>query len=196
MNPLLQGENIVITQDVLDNINVEQARVENRAYLDTLGGVDGLVRLVQSDAARGLAQSEVLVQRQRFGRNQFPEAPMKSFFELWYTAFQDPTLMILVAAAVVSLVIGIVQPEEGSEGWVEGAAILIAVCLVSTVSAGNDYTKELQFRALESSSAADERCSVIRDGSLERVNPVDLVVGDIILLQVLSLHDCSTRTFC
>lgn len=184
INPLLQTEHIVVTQDVLDNVNVEQARNENRAYLDTLGGVDGLVKLIGSNPVRGVSTEQVVVQRDRFGRNQFPEAPMKSFFELWYAAFQDPTLMILVAAAIVSLVIGLVEPEEGSAGWIEGAAILIAVFLVSTVSAGNDYTKELQFRALESSSAADERCSVIRDGDLERINPVDLVVGDVILLQV------------
>ena len=46
-----------------------------------------------------------------------------------------------------------------------------------------DYTKELQFRALEKSSQGDERCSVIRDSHIERINPKDLVVGDVILLQ-------------
>jgi hypothetical protein len=65
-----------------------------------------------------------------------------------------------------------------------GTAILIAVFLVAIVTAGNNYTKELQFRALEKSSQRDERCSVVRDGVIERINPIDLVVGDIIILQV------------
>ena len=43
---------------------------------------------------------------------------------------------------------------------------------------------ELQFRALEKSSQIDERCSVMRNGVVERVNPADLVVGDILVLQV------------
>jgi magnesium-transporting ATPase (P-type) len=60
----------------------------------------------------------------------------------------------------------------------------VAVFLVAIVTAGNNYTKELQFRALEKSSQRDERCSVLRDGSIERINPIDLVVGDIIILQV------------
>ena len=79
----------------------------------------------------------------------------------------------------------IIEREHGAEsGWTEGAAILIAVFLVANVSAANDYTKELQVRALESTSQADERASVIRDGVIERINPSELVVGDIIILQV------------
>ena len=107
---------------------------------------------------------------------------MKGFFQLFFEAFQDPTQIILISAAIVSLILGVV--EHGAEGWIEGAAILIAVFIVATVTAGNDYTKELQFRALEATSQRDERCSVLRNGAVERINPVDLVIGDIIVLQV------------
>ena len=68
--------------------------------------------------------------------------------------------------------------------WIEGAAIFIAVFLVANISAGNDYSKELQFRALEATSAEDERVSVFRQGTIERINPMDCVVGDILVLQV------------
>ena len=71
----------------------------------------------------------------------------------FFESFNDPTLMILIGAAVVSLVIGIVE-EGAAKGWIEGGAILIAVLLVASVTAGNDYTKELQFRELEKSSDA------------------------------------------
>ncbi|CAE7572387.1 ACA6, partial [Symbiodinium microadriaticum] len=62
-------------------------------------------------------------------------------------------------------------------------AILIAVLLVALVTAGNNYSKELQFRSLEKSSQQDERCSVVRSGTIERLNPTELVVGDILILQ-------------
>jgi hypothetical protein len=52
------------------------------------------------------------------------------------------------------------------------------------IFAGNDFPKQLQFAALEASSAKDERTSVLREGAAERVNPNDLVVGDIIVIQV------------
>jgi len=57
------------------------------------------------------------------------------------------------------------------------------VFLVATISAGNDYSKELQFKALEASSAEDERASVLREGVIERINPRDIVVGDIMVMQ-------------
>jgi magnesium-transporting ATPase (P-type) len=177
---------MVVSQDILDNLNVSQAAEENRKYLDSIGGPDALATMIGTDTQRGLTAAQVEIQRDRFGTNEFPQTPMTGFFTLWFEAFQDPTLLILIAAAVVSLVIGII--EEGTEhGWIEGAAILIAVVCVATVSAGNDYTKELQFRALESSSQADERTSVIRDGAVERINPIDIVIGDIVLLQVFFL---------
>lgn len=171
-----------ITQTTLDKLNVPQSREENRDYLNSIGGIEALSDKLGVSLTNGLTASQVIAMRGRFGTNSFPEAPMKGFFELFLEAFQDTTLMILTAAAIVSLIIGIVE-HGATEGWIEGGAILIAVFLVASVTAGNNYTKELQFRALEKSSQGDERCSVIRESQIERINPKDLVVGDIILLQ-------------
>lgn len=172
-----------VTQATLDSINVEQSFKENRANLDALGGPMGLVKLLYSNVDQGLSHEQVQLNRAKFGRNAFPEAPMKGYFSLLKDAFSDPVLIILLCAACVSLIIGLV--EEPESGWIEGAAIFIAVFLVANISAGNDYTKELQFRALESSSQNDERTSVLRAGVIERINPTDLVVGDIVVLQVV-----------
>jgi magnesium-transporting ATPase (P-type) len=113
---------------------------------------------------------------------------MSSYLELLIAALSDTTLLILIAAASVSLVIGVISHPE--DGWIEGAAIFIAIFLVGNISAGNDYTKELQFKALEHSSAQDDRTSVLREGNIERINPVDLVVGDILVLQVCCFLFC------
>ena len=58
-------------------------------------------------------------------------------------------LRVLCGAAVVSIVIGII--EEGiAEGWYDGAAILLAVCIIVSVTTTNNYMKEQQFRKLNS----------------------------------------------
>lgn len=178
----------MITQQVLDNLNIEQGRDENKANLEALGGVEKLMKLIGVDPVTGLTQSQVIVQRDNFGDNTFPESPMDSYLELLIGALSDTTLIILAAAAAVSLVIGILTEPE--HGWIEGAAIFIAVFLVSNISAGNDYSKQLQFKALEQSSAKDERTSVLREGVIERINPKDLVVGDILVLQVSRITSC------
>ena len=137
--------------------------------------------MIGVDPHNGWTQAQVLSQREKFGDNTFPESPMSSYLELLLVSLSDTTLLILIAAAAVSLVIGFLAHPE--DGWIEGTAIFIAVFLVSNISAGNDYTKQLQFKALEASSAKDERTSVLRDGTIERLNPKDLVVGDILVLQ-------------
>lgn len=174
-----------VTQLLLDELNVEQGRDENKAKLESIGGVDKLCELIGVDVHTGLTHAQVLVQREKFGDNTFPESPMSSYFELLLASLSDTTLIILTAAAAVSLVIGILSHPE--DGWIEGTAIFIAVFLVSNISAGNDYSKQLQFKALEASSAKDERTSVLREGTIERINPKDLVVGDILVLQVISI---------
>ena len=171
-----------MTQALLDSLNVEQGRLENRKNLDDLGGVEKLCAMIGVDGNVGLTHDQVVVQRSKFGDNTFPESPMASYFELLLGTLSDTTLLILIAAAAVSLVIGVLSHPD--DGWIEGTAIFIAVFLVSNISAGNDYTKQLQFLALEASSAKDERTSVLRAGSIERVNPRDLVVGDVLVLQV------------
>ena len=121
----------------------------------------------------------------KFGANIFPESPMATFFELFAETFEDVIIIILMIASVVSLAVG--MWEDPRTGWIEGTAILIAVLLVAFVTAGNNYSKELQFRALEKSSQADEKVSVLRNGEIERINPSWIVVGDVLVLQVGSL---------
>lgn len=161
---------------------MEQQKEDNRKNLDDIGGVEGLTRIIGVNPHTGLTQEQVHDLRARFGTNAFPESPMDSFFKLLLEALSDMILLILIGAATVSLVIGVIT--EPDHGWIEGAAIFIAIFLVSNISAGNDYSKQLQFKALENSSADDDRTSVLREGSVERINPKDVVVGDVLVMQV------------
>lgn len=59
----------------------------------------------------------------------------------------------------------------------------LPVMLVATVTATNNYNKELQFRSLEATSKKDERVFIKRNGELKFVNPEEIVVGDLIKLK-------------
>lgn len=171
-----------INQQVLDGLNAPQARDGNKENLRSLGGVEGLAKELGVNLETGLNDNDVEMHRRIFGTNEFPAAVMTTFLEFLFEALSDTTLIILMAAAVVSLIIGLTVHAEDN-GWIEGAAILIAVGLVSTVASCNNYSKELQFRALETVSQNDERCTVIRNGGINTlINPKDIVVGDILLI--------------
>jgi Ca2+ transporting ATPase len=97
-------------------------------------------------------------------------------------------LIILLIAALVSLGLSFYHPpaehasrdsSEEQAGWIEGAAILIAVIVVVLVTAGNDWSKEKQFRGLQSKIETEHKFSVIRGGVAMDIVVGDLVVGDI-----------------
>ena len=174
--------NLSVDQSLLNSLNVEQSVSENYNNLVKLGGQVKLCALLGVDITKGLSKQQVLNMREKFGRNEFPESPMDSYLKLLIGALSDTTLLILMFAATVSLIVGAL--EDPGQGWIEGIAIFIAIALVANISAGNDYSKQLQFIALEASSAEDDRCSALREGVIEVINPRDLVVGDILVLQV------------
>lgn len=80
------------------------------------------------------------------------------------------------------LILSIADPihqEEEHHGWIEGLAILISVIVVVLVTAFNDYSKERQFRGLQSRIEGEHKFSVIRSSEVKQISVGDIVVGDI-----------------
>lgn len=167
----------------LDRINVPQERILNQTKFKNFGGIEELIKALHVNIYKGLSDDQVKRHLDAYGTNHFPEPPQQSFISLLLEALQDTTLIILIIAAVVSIILGVIL-ENPEIGWIEGFAILVAVFLVSVISAGNDYSKELQFRSLQKISHQADRCSVLRDGNITRISPDNIVVGDILVLQV------------
>ncbi len=118
-----------------------------------VGGIDGLAHKLKTDIRNGLSDEETLdnfaERRKHYGDNVYPEKPRKMWIELWWDAMQDTTIIILCISALVSLVLGLAVPlEEESDEWTDGLAILVAVLLVTCVTATNEYQQEGQFRDL------------------------------------------------
>ena len=55
----------------------------------------------------GIHSTEVAERTQVFGSNVIPPKPPKTFLELMWEALQDVTLIVLMAAAVVSLALSL-----------------------------------------------------------------------------------------
>lgn len=70
------------------------------------------------------------------------------------------------------------EEEEGDTGWIEGAAILLSVVCVVLVTAFNDWSKEKQFRGLQSRIEQEQKFTVVRKGNVIQIPVADMVVGD------------------
>jgi Ca2+ transporting ATPase len=68
---------------------------------------------------------------------------MKTILEMIGEAFEDTILQILIAAAIISTIVGVIK--DGMIGLVEGGSILLAVVIIVAITTGNNYKKEKQF---------------------------------------------------
>jgi magnesium-transporting ATPase (P-type) len=103
---------------------------------------------------------------------QFPEPESQTWLQMFLESFTDATLIVLIVAAVVSLIVGMM--EDPAKGWIEGAAILFAVLLVAVVTATNNYNKESQFRKLNAVKD-DVKVGVLRNGVATTIDVKKLV---------------------
>ncbi|XP_009077437.1 PREDICTED: plasma membrane calcium-transporting ATPase 2 isoform X4 [Acanthisitta chloris] len=166
---------------------------------ETYGETEGLCRHLKTSPTEGLAGSAADLEKRKliFGKNFIPPKKPKTFLQLVWEALQDVTLIILEIAAIISLGLSFYQPPgEGNEGcgtaaggaedegeaeagWIEGAAILLSVICVVLVTAFNDWSKEKQFRGLQSRIEQEQKFTVVRGGQVIQIPVAEIVVGDI-----------------
>ena len=173
-----------LSADDLSNAFVHKD--EFAQLVERAGGLEGLAQKLKTDVRNGLSEQEArdnfAARRAQYGDNVYPEKPRKSWFELWWDAMQDTTIIILCLAAFISLVLSLIVPgEDDGHGWIEGAAILLAVLLVTSVTATNEYQQEGQFRELNKVKE-DKDVKVIRGGRQQEVNISQIFVGDIVII--------------
>uniref|UniRef100_A0A8C9TDM2 Calcium-transporting ATPase n=1 Tax=Scleropages formosus TaxID=113540 RepID=A0A8C9TDM2_SCLFO len=163
------------------------------------GDVQGLCRRLKTSPIEGLSGNPADLDKRHtaFGKNFIPPKKAKTFLQLVWEALQDVTLIILEIAAIISLGLSFYHPPGGGNescghasggvedegeaqaGWIEGAAILFSVIIVVLVTAFNDWSKEKQFRGLQSRIEQEQKFTVIRKGQVIQIPVAEIVVGDI-----------------
>jgi Ca2+ transporting ATPase len=181
-------------KELTDLMQVQLKPDEQQEFLNKHGHMEGLCKKLQVNPQVGLSSSnkaDLNARAAQFGLNEIPPKAPKSFLFLMWEALQDTTLIILIVSAVISLALSFyhddskkqdeefVQTVEPNVEWIEGAAILIAVLVVVLVTSFNDWSKERQFRGLQSKIDSDQRISVLRDGQINDLPVKEILAGDI-----------------
>uniref|UniRef100_A0A8K9V3B7 Calcium-transporting ATPase n=1 Tax=Oncorhynchus mykiss TaxID=8022 RepID=A0A8K9V3B7_ONCMY len=161
------------------------------------GDMDGLCQRLKTSPTEGLTGDATDLDKRKevYGENLIPPKKPKTFLQLVWEALQDVTLIILEVAALISLGLSFYQPPggdtcgtaaagaedegEAEAGWIEGAAILLSVVCVVLVTAFNDWSKEKQFRGLQSRIEQEQKFQVVRGAQVIQLPVADIVVGDI-----------------
>ncbi|KAM4820906.1 plasma membrane calcium-transporting ATPase 2 isoform 1-T2 [Thomomys bottae] len=166
---------------------------------ETYGDTEAICRRLKTSPIEGLPGTapDLEKRKQIFGQNFIPPKKPKTFLQLVWEALQDVTLIILEIAAIISLGLSFYHPPgdsnegcataqggaedegEAEAGWIEGAAILLSVICVVLVTAFNDWSKEKQFRGLQSRIEQEQKFTVVRAGQVVQIPVAEIVVGDI-----------------
>ncbi len=134
--------------------------------------IDDLVCEFQTHLEKGLSPEEAQDRLQKYGANELSERPRPGFFALLLSQFNNFLVIILIVAAVVSLLLG---------EYIDSIAIMVIVALNSVVGVVQESKAEKAIAALKKMAAPNTQ--VIRGGHQITIPARELVAGDIVLLE-------------
>ncbi len=136
------------------------------------------------ESSREGLSSASAAERLRAGRNELPAPRREHPVWLLLKQFGSILVLILIAAAIVSAVMG--KPVEAS-------AILFIVVLAGVMGFLQEYQAERALEALQ--RLTSPQSTVLRDGLLRVVPSAEIVPGDVVLLKAGDAVPADARVF-
>ncbi|HBP26261.1 MAG TPA: ATPase, partial [Acholeplasmatales bacterium] len=137
----------------------------------------------------GLSSEEVLEKQRAEGLNELAEKKKKSLFVMFLEQFKDFLVIILLIAAAISIVTGILSDE----GIVDGIIILAIVILNAVLGVSQEQKATNALAALKKMSSPHAK--VLRNGKTLEIATSQIVRGDIVLLETGDLVPADLRLF-
>ncbi|KAH9967826.1 Ca-transporting ATPase [Russula dissimulans] len=146
---------------------------------------DDVLRHFDVDPSAGLSSDQVRRHSERYGTNELPEEPGTPVWELILEQFKDQLVLILLASAVISFVLALLEHEEDASpfgAFVEPAVILLILIANAAVGVIQETNAEKAIDALM--QYAPDEANVLRSGRLVRIPASQIVPGDVIAVSV------------
>ncbi|KAJ0025104.1 hypothetical protein Pint_08630 [Pistacia integerrima] len=134
------------------------------------------------DPAKGLTDSQVTQHARVYGKNVLPQEKRTPFWKLVLKQFDDLLVKILIAAAVVSFVLALVNGETGLTAFLEPSVILLILAANAAVGVITETNAEKALEELRAYQA--DIATVLRNGCFSILPATELVPGDIVEVNV------------
>ena len=144
-----------------------------KVYLE---GIETVFRDMQSQE-EGLTSDDAAKRLSANGKNRLKEPEKTPLYKRFLAQLADPMILILIAAATVSVFTSIYQNESFADAFI----ILAVVLLNAVLGVFQENKAEKAIEALKEMAAATSK--VLRDGNLHVIKSEELVTGDVILLE-------------
>ncbi|HJG62580.1 MAG TPA: cation-translocating P-type ATPase [Enorma massiliensis] len=143
-----------------------------------LASAEDVLKEQSTSADAGLSTSEAQTRQAKFGPNKLKEEEKTPLWIRFFQQMADPMVIMLIVAAVISAVTGMIQ---GESEWADVVIIMAVVIINSALGVIQEAKSEEALAALQEMSAAQSK--VIRDGKQISLHSSELVPGDIVLLE-------------
>ena len=131
---------------------------------------------LETDLEKGLNKEKVEERQEKYGFNELQQIAKKSIIQRFLEQFKDFSIIVLIIAAIVSGIVGVLQ----GEGITDTIIILIVVIVNAIIGVAQESKAEKSLEALQKLS--DHASKVIRNENMEVVPSKELVPGDIVVL--------------
>lgn len=143
-----------------------------------------VIDVFNSNEESGLSEDEAKSRLEKNGKNKLEEKASDPWWKIFLDNIKDPMTLILAIAAIISLVLGIINMVKGTEGPEALADVFIifgVVILNATIGTIQEMKAEKALEALKKMSAPT--ATVRRGDKIIDIPAEDLVVGDIVILE-------------
>lgn len=141
--------------------------------------ISALLGELHTNADTGLTSQDAKTSLQTVGPNQLTAKKPKSMFSRFIDQFKDPMIIVLLAAAAINF--GVIIVEKSYSDIFEPILILLIVIINAIMGVSQESKAEKALDALKEMSAPTAR--ILRDGNELVVDSVDIVPGDIVLIE-------------
>ncbi|MBN2275151.1 MAG: calcium-translocating P-type ATPase, PMCA-type [Bacteroidales bacterium] len=138
--------------------------------------VEEILSQFKTNDTTGLTSEDARQRLEEYGLNQLETKRKKSFFKMFVAQFKSFMIIILLIAAAISGVVGILE----GEGLLDTFVILGILMLNALVGAFQEKKAESSLEALKSLAAPISK--VLRNGSIAEIPSRELVPGDVVVL--------------
>ncbi|MGD0592682.1 MAG: cation-transporting P-type ATPase [Acidimicrobiales bacterium] len=129
---------------------------------------------------RGLSAGEAEARRAQVGANKLPEAHHRSVLAEFSSQFSNMFAVVLMVAAAITFLAYVLSLPRQAANLELAIGILGVVVLNATIGFVQEHAAERTAEALQAMVPSTAR--VIRDGELTEIAAIDLVPGDLVVL--------------
>ena len=139
--------------------------------------ISDVISGLKTSAAEGLTGEEVSRRLEEYGYNILDEKRKKSFLSMFFAQFKSFMIIILLIAATISGVVGVLE----GEGLLDTYVIMGILIVNALIGAVQEKRAEASLEALKGLAAPIAK--VLRNGTVSEISTKDLVPGDVVILE-------------